>query len=57
MSLWVASLAADRSSVDDIPDDFHACGSRYIGYDMVKLQVHLHESFLHVLDMSCCIFD
>jgi hypothetical protein len=27
-----------------------------VRYDMMQLQVHLHQRFLHVLYVGCCVF-
>lgn len=42
---------------NDLPDDPHARGPRYIGYHVMELNVHLHESFLHVPDMGRGVLD
>ena len=38
-------------------DDPHAGHAGDVGDDMVKLEVHLHQSLLHVLDMRGRVFD
>ena len=35
----------------DRPDDVHASHAGDIGYDMMQLEVHLHQRLLHVLNM------
>jgi len=39
-------------STNDSSYYFHACGSSHVTYDMVQLQVHQGQCFLHILDMS-----
>jgi hypothetical protein len=38
------------------PYDPHAGHAGDIGDNVVKLQVHLHQRLLHVVDMSGCVF-
>ena len=42
-------------SGDDCADNRHAGHAGDVGYDMMQLQVHLHQSLLHVLDMRRCV--
>ena len=44
-NLWVALARRDR------PDDGHAGNSGDVGHDMMKLQVHLRQRLLHVLNV------
>lgn len=37
-------------------DNPHPSRAGDVGDDMMKLQVHLHQGLLHVLDVSSCVF-
>ncbi|OUJ15088.1 hypothetical protein HK27_12070 [Acetobacter orientalis] len=49
--LWITFTA------DNCPDNLHACDASDIGDDVMELQIHFHQGFLHVLDMSRNILD
>lgn len=44
-------------SFDNVPNDLHAGCPGYIGNHMMKLEVHLYEGLLYMLNMGCGIFD
>ena len=45
------AFAADKGT-----DNQHARHTSDVRHDMMQLQVHLHQRFLHVLYVGCCVF-
>jgi len=41
---------------DNSPDNPHPSRAGDVRYDVMKLQVHLHQGLLHVLDVGGCVF-